>query len=103
MKRTAKGKFGYTLSHRKWQIMKTCLYTALALAIFLAGWITTKKTVFAANAEFTGNITIAVKTAKTTDNTCFIELFSDKQEFIEKSSCLSVNRHCFLRLRFQRL
>ena len=44
MKRTAKGKFGYTLSHRKWQIMKTCLYTALALAIFLAGWITTKKT-----------------------------------------------------------
>lgn len=44
MKRVAKGKFGYTLSHRKWQIMKTCLYTALALAIFLVGWITTKKT-----------------------------------------------------------
>lgn len=44
MKRVSKGKFGYTLSHRKWQIMKTCLYTVLALAIFLVGWITTKKT-----------------------------------------------------------
>lgn len=44
MKRVSKGKFGYTLFHRKWQIMKTCLYIALALAIFLVGWITTKKT-----------------------------------------------------------
>lgn len=44
MKRVSKGNFGYTLSHRKWQIVKTCLYSALALAIFLLGWITTKKT-----------------------------------------------------------
>ena len=44
MKRVAKGKYGYTVSHRKWQIAKTSLYTALALAIFLLGWITTKKT-----------------------------------------------------------
>ena len=44
MKRVAKGKFGYTLSHRKWQIMKMSLYIVLALAIFLIGWITTKTT-----------------------------------------------------------
>lgn len=44
MKKVSKGKFGYTLSHRKWQIMKTCLYTALALAVFLLGYLTTKKT-----------------------------------------------------------
>ena len=44
MKRVAKGKFGYTLSHRKWQIMKMSLYVVLALAIFLIGWITTKTT-----------------------------------------------------------
>ena len=44
MKKVSKGKFGYTLSHRKWQIMKTCLYTALALAVFLLGYFTTKKT-----------------------------------------------------------
>ena len=44
MKRVAKGKFGYTLSHRKWQIMKMSLYIVLALAIFLIGWINTKTT-----------------------------------------------------------
>lgn len=44
MKKVSKGKFGYTLSHRKWQIMKMSLYIMLALAIFLAGWITTKTT-----------------------------------------------------------
>lgn len=44
MKKISKGKFGYTASHRKWQIMKTCLYTSLALAIFLLGYLTTKKT-----------------------------------------------------------
>ena len=44
MKRIAKGKYGYTLSHRKSQILKMSLYIALALAIFLIGWITTKTT-----------------------------------------------------------
>lgn len=44
MKKVSKGKFGYTLSHRKWQIMKMSLYIMLALAIFLVGWITTKTT-----------------------------------------------------------
>ena len=36
MKRVAKGKFGYTLSHRKWQILKMSLYIVLALAVFLS-------------------------------------------------------------------
>ena len=44
MNRVAKGNVGYTLSHRKWQIMKMSLYIVLALAIFLIGWITTKTT-----------------------------------------------------------
>ena len=44
MKRVAKGKFGYTLSHRKWQILKMSLYIALALAVFLLGFIVTKTT-----------------------------------------------------------
>lgn len=44
MKRVGKGNFGYTLSHRKWQIMKMSLYIVLALAIFLVGLITTKTT-----------------------------------------------------------
>lgn len=44
MKRIAKGKYGYTLSHRKSQILKMSLYIVLALAIFLIGWITTKTT-----------------------------------------------------------
>lgn len=44
MKRIAKGKYGYTLSHRKSQILKMSLYIALAIAIFLIGWITTKTT-----------------------------------------------------------
>ncbi|MBO5160114.1 MAG: hypothetical protein J6B94_11085 [Lachnospiraceae bacterium] len=44
MKRVSKGKFGYTVSHRKWQIMKMLLYIALALGIFLAGYLTTKTT-----------------------------------------------------------
>ena len=44
MKRVAKGKFGYTLSHRKRQIIKMSLYIALALAVFLLGLIVTKTT-----------------------------------------------------------
>ncbi len=44
MKKVAKGKFGYTASHRKWQILKMLLYIALALAVFLLGFITTKTT-----------------------------------------------------------
>ena len=44
MKRTAKGKFGYTLSHRKWQIMKMSLYITLALAVFILGLAVTKTT-----------------------------------------------------------
>ena len=44
MKRVAKGKFGYTLSHRKWQILKMSLYVVIALSVFLLGWIVTKST-----------------------------------------------------------
>ena len=44
MKRIAKGKYGYTLSHRKWQIFKMSLYILLALAVFLLGLIVTKTT-----------------------------------------------------------
>lgn len=44
MKRVAKGKYGYTLSHRKGQILKMSLYIVLALAIFLVGYLTTKTT-----------------------------------------------------------
>lgn len=44
MKKVSKGKFGYTVSHRKWQIMKMLLYIALALGVFLAGYLTTKTT-----------------------------------------------------------
>lgn len=44
MKKVAKGKFGYTLSHRKGQIIKMSLYIALALAVFLLGLIVTKTT-----------------------------------------------------------
>lgn len=44
MKRVGKGKFGYTLSHRKWQILKMSLYIVLALAVFLLGLIVTKTT-----------------------------------------------------------
>ena len=44
MKRVAKGKFGYTLSHRKWQILKMSLYIALALAVFILGLVVTKTT-----------------------------------------------------------
>lgn len=44
MKRVAKGKFGYTLSHRKWQIFKLSLYVTLALAVFLLGLIVRKST-----------------------------------------------------------
>ena len=44
MKRVAKGKYGYTLSHRKWQILKMSLYIVLALAVFLLGWAATKTT-----------------------------------------------------------
>ncbi|MEE1015267.1 MAG: hypothetical protein U0M69_04505 [Lachnospiraceae bacterium] len=44
MKKVSKGKFGYTVSHRKWQILKMLLYIALALGVFLAGYLTTKTT-----------------------------------------------------------
>ena len=44
MKKVGKGKFGYTLSHRKWQILKLAVYVALALGVFLLGLITTKTT-----------------------------------------------------------
>lgn len=44
MKKVSKGKVGYTLSHRKWQICKTSLYAALALGVFLLGLCTTKTT-----------------------------------------------------------
>lgn len=44
MKKVAKGKFGYTISHRKRQIIKMSLYIALALAVFLLGLIVTKTT-----------------------------------------------------------
>lgn len=44
MKRIAKGKYGYTLSHRKWQILKMSLYIAIALAVFLLGYGVTKTT-----------------------------------------------------------
>ena len=44
MKKVAKGKYGYTLSHRKWQILKLSVYVALALAVFLLGLIVTKRT-----------------------------------------------------------
>lgn len=44
MKRVAKGKFGYTKSHRKFQILKLSIYAALAISIFAVGYITTKTT-----------------------------------------------------------
>lgn len=44
MKRVAKGKRGYTLSHRKWQILKMSLYIVLALAVFILGLAVTKTT-----------------------------------------------------------
>ena len=44
MKKVAKGNIGYTLSHRKWQILKLSVYVALALGVFLLGLITTKTT-----------------------------------------------------------
>lgn len=44
MKRVSKGKFGYTVSHRKWQILKMSCYTAIAVGVFLIGLILTKTT-----------------------------------------------------------
>lgn len=44
MKKISKGTYGYTVSHRKWQICKTSLYAALALAVFLLGFFATKST-----------------------------------------------------------
>lgn len=44
MKKVSKGNFGYTLSHRKWQILKMSLYISIALAVFLLGLIVTKTT-----------------------------------------------------------
>ncbi len=44
MKRVSKGKFGYTVSHRKWQILKMSCYAAIAVGVFLIGLILTKTT-----------------------------------------------------------
>ena len=44
MKRVAKGKRGYTIFHRKWQILKMSLYIVLALAVFILGLAVTKTT-----------------------------------------------------------
>ena len=44
MKKVKKGNFGYTISHRKYQILKMSFYVSLALAVFLLGFITTKTT-----------------------------------------------------------
>ena len=44
LKKVSKGKFGYTKSHRTWQILKMSLYIALALSVFLLGLIVTKTT-----------------------------------------------------------
>lgn len=44
MKRVSKGKFGYTVSHRKWQILKMSCYAAIAVGVFLVGLILTKTT-----------------------------------------------------------
>lgn len=44
MKRVSKGNFGYTVSHRKWQILKMSCYIAIALAVFLLGFLVTKTT-----------------------------------------------------------
>lgn len=44
MKRVSKGNFGYTISHRKWQILKMSCYIAIALAVFLLGFLVTKTT-----------------------------------------------------------
>lgn len=44
MKKVRKGSYGYTISHRKWQILKMSLYIALALSVFILGLIVTKTT-----------------------------------------------------------
>lgn len=44
MKKVAKGNCGYTMAHRKGQFLKMCLYIALSLAVFLLGYLATKKT-----------------------------------------------------------
>lgn len=44
MKRVSKGKFGYTVSHRKWQILKMSCYAVIAVGVFFIGLILTKTT-----------------------------------------------------------
>ncbi len=44
MKKISKGSFGYTKSHRKWEIIKLCVYMAIALSVFLLGLLVTKTT-----------------------------------------------------------
>ena len=44
MKKVRKGSYGYTVSHRKWQILKMSLYIALALSVFILGLVVTKTT-----------------------------------------------------------
>ncbi len=41
-KKTAKGSYGYTISHRKWQGMKTLCYVLICVALFLLGLAVTK-------------------------------------------------------------
>ena len=44
MKKISKGNYGYTLSHRKFQILKLSIFVALAASIFIVGFVTTKTT-----------------------------------------------------------
>ena len=44
-KKLDKGMFGYFTQEKKWTILRTVLYFALSLAIFLIGYITTKSKV----------------------------------------------------------
>ncbi len=41
MKKVSKGNYGYTGSHKQWEITKLVIFTAIALAIFLLGLIVT--------------------------------------------------------------
>lgn len=44
MKKIKKGDFGYTVSHRKGQMIKFLIYVSITLAVFLLGLAVTKKT-----------------------------------------------------------
>jgi len=41
MKRVHKGEFGYIQFERKWTIIRTCLYFAICIAVFVIGVVTT--------------------------------------------------------------